>query len=60
VPVEPPSGDLGVGLDPDRVWQKDDLTAGLTFFPKQPSPSTIGYGFHIAEVPDVEPGLPWN
>jgi len=58
--VDPPSGDLGVGLDPDRVWQKDDVIAGLTFFPKQPSASTIGYAFQIAEVPDVEPGLPWK
>lgn len=58
--LDPPPGDLGVGLEPDRVWQKGDVTAGLTFFPKRPSPSTIGYGFQIAEVPDAEPGLPWR
>lgn len=59
-PVDPPPGDLGVGLEPDRVWQTDGLTAGLTFFPKRPSPSTIGYVFQIAEVTDALPGLPWR
>ena len=58
--VDPPSGDLGVGVEPDRVWRKDDVVAGLTIRPQRADPSTSTYSFRIAEVPDVEPGLPWK
>jgi len=53
-------GDVGVGLQPDRVWRKGAVVAGLSIFPRRPSPSTNGYAFTIAEITDAKPGLPWE
>jgi hypothetical protein len=58
--LPPPIGHLGVGLDPDRVWKKGDVVAGLTTSPNGPTPTTFWYYFRIAERPDAEPGLPWE